>query len=53
MFFIFVALINNFWKQDTQVDTFDIEYDYDSMMHYTNNAFSWTGYDTILTKVSL
>lgn len=44
---------HNFAKKDNDlVETFDLPYDYDSLMHYPNNAFAKPGTNvTIVAKV--
>ena len=44
---------HNFDKYDTnQVSTFNVDYDYKSIMHYDQNAFSTNGQPTIVPKQS-
>jgi hypothetical protein len=43
--------LNNFYKRDlTEMDTLDLPYDYNSVLHYSELAFSKNGKTTIRTK---
>lgn len=49
----FLGHTHNFDKKDNDlVETFDLPYDYESLMHYPNNAFAKPGANvTIVSKV--
>lgn len=45
--------IGNFWKESKdRTTTYGIGYDLGSVMHYSQKAFSWNGFDTVEPKVS-
>ncbi|KAK0162808.1 hypothetical protein PV327_006554 [Microctonus hyperodae] len=44
----FKEFFNKYEEKD--VDTFGVPYDFDSVMHYSRNAFSFNGKETILPK---
>ena len=46
--FIFLGLLRQFLI-DTDTDTFNLPYDYESITHYNGDAFSKNGLDTIKT----
>lgn len=51
----FLGHTHNFDKKDNDlVETFDLPYDYESLMHYPNNAFAKPGANvTIVSKVQV
>lgn len=57
LWFLFVFITDkrhNFEKvKESEFTTFDLPYDYDSIMHYGNKAFSKNGNVTIVALVSV
>lgn len=47
--FMYLGMEHNFYKEDNMtVSNFGVEYDYNSVMHYSSTAFSKNGRRTII-----